>query len=57
MEKKDLMTTQEVADYLRCSTHYVTALRRQGKIKGTYIGSRFLYDASSVYSLLSKLLK
>ncbi len=54
MKKKDLMTTQEVADYLHCSTHYVTELRRKRAIYGTKIGKKYLYYADSVYTYVTQ---
>lgn len=46
MEK--LMTTEEMANYLHCSTHHITHLRQVGLIKGMRFGKRWLYACTEV---------
>ena len=41
-------TTAEVAQIMHCSTHYVTALRRKGFLKGTRVGRNWLYYRKDV---------
>lgn len=53
-EHISLMTTQEVAEYLHCSTHYVTELRRKRAIYGAKIGKKYLYYTQSVYSYVTQ---
>ena len=43
-----LMTKEEVAVYLHCSTHHVTHMRQAGLIKGVKFGKRWLYRKSDI---------
>lgn len=49
-----MMTTEEVAEYLHCSTHYVGDLRKTGYLTGIRVGKRWLYATEDVVLLVLK---
>lgn len=49
-----LLTTEEVADFLRSSVKHVRLLVRAGKLEGYRDGKRFLIPSSVVHSYLTQ---
>lgn len=48
-----LLTTEEVAEYLHCSTHHISNMRRAGLISGTKISHRWLYPEAGIVDLIA----
>ena len=53
----NLMTTEEVAEKLRCSRHYVTFLRKQQAFGGFKIGRRWMYKENEVNNYIDRSLE
>ena len=49
-----LMTQREVAEYLHCSEHHITALRKHGLLTGTRYGKRWLYLEDEINAFVLK---
>lgn len=53
----NLMTTDEVAEKLRCSKHYVSQLRKQKAFNGFKVGKRWMYKESEVIAYINRSLE
>ena len=51
MEVK-LLTTQEVAEKLHCSTHHVAHLRQHGLIRGTRFAKYWMYTEEDINNFI-----
>lgn len=51
----NLLTTQEVAEMLKCSQHHVATLRQQKQIYGIYIGKKWMYPESEIKNELKQI--
>ena len=49
-----LMTTEEVAEKLRCSRHYVTHLRKHNAFTGFKIGKRWMYKEEEINAFIDR---
>jgi hypothetical protein len=46
--KINLLTTEETAFALKCTTHHVAALRQKGEIKGYHVSKRWMYPEEEI---------
>ncbi len=51
---RELMTTAEAADYLRCSARTITKYCREGKLKYRKIGRGYLIEANELRRFLGE---
>ena len=49
-----MMTQKEVAEYLHCSEHHITAMRQHGLLTGTRYGKRWMYLEDDICNLVIK---
>lgn len=50
----NLMTTEEVAEKLRCSRHYVTYLRKHNAFGGFKVGKRWMYKEEEINAFIDR---
>lgn len=53
--KINLLTTEEAAFVLKCTTHHVTALRKKGEISGYHVSKRWMYPEEEIQKYRMKM--
>lgn len=57
MNEPDLMTAQEVADYLRCSIRHVAGLTAKGVLSVIHVGRSVRYRRKTLLATLERMEK
>lgn len=54
MELNEIMTTKQVAEFLRCSSQQVGYLRKYGLIVGTRFGKYWLFERDEIIDFVKR---